>query len=341
MPAVSLAAVPGKRQRALEMAAEIERRGFPGIYCPSLGDALGLCTSLAHVTTTIRFGTSIEPIYFRHPTSMAQTARYIHEVSGGRFDLGLGVSHGPVHERLGLEVGRPLVGHARLRRGDAGRGDRDRRAAADRAGDAARSDGRARRRGRRRRGVGQRVAQPHGREPRARSPRSGGRRGFFVGNMIPTVIDDDRDAAAAAINRARSPATWRFRTTATTGRPPATSRRWKPSSRRSPRGSATRCPALMSDRWLADCTLFGTATDVRDGVEAWFDAGRDDADPRHVIDEGRPVRRDRAAVRRLLVSVYSYALLVRAERRAGAHEVPVALRAVDASDRRPVLRPTQ
>ena len=28
MPAVSLAAVPGKRARALEMAVEIERRGF-------------------------------------------------------------------------------------------------------------------------------------------------------------------------------------------------------------------------------------------------------------------------------------------------------------------------
>ena len=74
MPAVSLAAVPGKRARALEMAVEIERRGFTGIYCPSLGDALGLCTSLAHVTSTIRFGTSIEPIYFRHPSSMASTA---------------------------------------------------------------------------------------------------------------------------------------------------------------------------------------------------------------------------------------------------------------------------
>ena len=108
MPAVSLAAVPGKRSRALAMAIEIERRGFSGIYCPSLGDALGLCTSLAHVTSGIRFGTAIEPIYFRHPTSMAQTASYIHEVSGGRFDLGLGVSHGPVHQRLRLDVGKPL-----------------------------------------------------------------------------------------------------------------------------------------------------------------------------------------------------------------------------------------
>ena len=31
--------------------------------------------------------------------------------------------------------------------------------------------------------------------------------------------------------------------------------------------------AAMSDRWLADVTLFGTAAEVRDGVEAWRAAG--------------------------------------------------------------------
>ena len=29
----------------------------------------------------------------------------------------------------------------------------------------------------------------------------------------------------------------------------------------------------MSDKWLSDNTLYGTATEVRDGIEAWFDAG--------------------------------------------------------------------
>ena len=42
LPALSLAAVPGRRNRTLELAREIERRGYAGIYCPSLGDALGL-----------------------------------------------------------------------------------------------------------------------------------------------------------------------------------------------------------------------------------------------------------------------------------------------------------
>ena len=31
----------------------------------------------------------------------------------------------------------------------------------------------------------------------------------------------------------------------------------------------------MSDRWLSDVTLYGSAAEVRDGVEAWFDAGVD------------------------------------------------------------------
>ena len=36
LPAVSLAAVPGRRLRTIELAKEIERRGFPGIFGPSL-----------------------------------------------------------------------------------------------------------------------------------------------------------------------------------------------------------------------------------------------------------------------------------------------------------------
>ena len=34
-----------------------------------------------------------------------------------------------------------------------------------------------------------------------------------------------------------------------------------------------RVPECLSDRWLADTTLFGSAREVREGIEAWFDAG--------------------------------------------------------------------
>ena len=38
-------------------------------------------------------------------------------------------------------------------------------------------------------------------------------------------------------------------------------------------GEMDKIPHFLTDKWLADTTLFGTATQVRDGVEAWFDAG--------------------------------------------------------------------
>ena len=49
-PAVSLAAVTGRRQATLELAQRIEQEGFSGIYCPSFGDGMGLCEALALVT---------------------------------------------------------------------------------------------------------------------------------------------------------------------------------------------------------------------------------------------------------------------------------------------------
>jgi len=38
-------------------------------------------------------------------------------------------------------------------------------------------------------------------------------------------------------------------------------------------GEKDKIPECLSDRWLADTTLFGTASQVREGIEAWFDAG--------------------------------------------------------------------
>lgn len=108
-PAVSLAAMPGRRRATLELAQAIEREGFSGIYCPSIGDGLGLCEALALATREIPLGTSIASIYTRHPHDYAQTAALAHELSGGRFRFGIGVSHGPTHRRLGIQAGKPLA----------------------------------------------------------------------------------------------------------------------------------------------------------------------------------------------------------------------------------------
>ncbi len=90
--------------------------------------------------------------------------------------------------------------------------------------------------------------------------------------MIPTVIDDDRDAAAA-INR---------RTLTGYVALPNYRNYWKAAGyveemeaieRAIAAGDRELVPSLMTDKWLSDCTLYGSATEVRDGVEAWFDAG--------------------------------------------------------------------
>ncbi len=50
LPALSLVAVPGRRQATLELAREIERRGFAGIYVPSIFGNMAQCTALALAT---------------------------------------------------------------------------------------------------------------------------------------------------------------------------------------------------------------------------------------------------------------------------------------------------
>jgi alkanesulfonate monooxygenase SsuD/methylene tetrahydromethanopterin reductase-like flavin-dependent oxidoreductase (luciferase family) len=104
MPALSLAAVPGRRKATIELAVEIEKRGFSGIFAPSMGDSMALCEALAFATNEIIFGTSIMPIYFRQVADFAQTASFIHEVSDGRFRFGIGVSHEPALRSRGWRV---------------------------------------------------------------------------------------------------------------------------------------------------------------------------------------------------------------------------------------------
>jgi 5,10-methylenetetrahydromethanopterin reductase len=54
-------------------------------------------------------GTSVVPLYGRHPIGLAQLARTAQSALGGRFTLGIGAaSRGAVHDRMGLAWERPL-----------------------------------------------------------------------------------------------------------------------------------------------------------------------------------------------------------------------------------------
>ena len=197
LPALSLVASPGKRRAILDLAVQAEQRGFAGIACPSLGSAMSLCVSLAHVTHRIPFWTSIQPIYLALPAETAGTASHLQEVSDGRFRLGLGVSHARGARAPRRTGGSPAVGHEGLR---------DRRPRRRQGPDApdlprhhARPDAGARRRARAGRDLGQRGPQRG-----ARPAHPGARRGR--GRLLPRQHDPDGDRRRPRRGRRRQPA---------------------------------------------------------------------------------------------------------------------------------------
>ena len=261
----------GRRQATLDLAVEIERRGFAGVYCPSFGDGLGLCEAMALQTESLEVGTAIANIYTRHPHDYALTATLLHELSGGRFRFGVGVSHDPVNRRMGLHTGKPLRDMrefvAELRKGAERWGDlppvvlatlREKmvRLAAEIADGAVWANAACSHMSTSISYLGERAASAD----------------FFIGNMIPTCVADDRAAAAAVMRKtllgyvmlpnyqnywieAGYEEEMRAIQAALAG------------------GERDRLPELMSDAWLADCTLYGSASEVRDGLDKWYDSG--------------------------------------------------------------------
>lgn len=274
LPAISIVATPTKRSAILQLAQEAESRGFAGLACPSLGATLGLCTSLAHATNTIRFWTSIQPVYYNHPVEMSNTAAHIHEISGGRFGIGLGVSHAPVVQRLGVATGKPLTDMsnyvASMRANSRFSGElppiylaalRDKMLAlsvdvAEGAiwANASLSD----------------ISRQVDLVPPNR------RANFFMANMIPTVISDDEDAAMAIhrktltgyISLPNYRNYWRQAGYAEEMDAAEVILETLPKEEH-----AQALQTAMSDRWLRDCTASGSATSVRDQLSAWADKG--------------------------------------------------------------------
>ena len=87
-------------ERGVEHIRLADSLGYESAYVSHIAgrESLTVLTAYAHVTERIRLGTGVVPIYTRTPATMAQTAATIDEISGGRLNLGLGVSHRPVVE---------------------------------------------------------------------------------------------------------------------------------------------------------------------------------------------------------------------------------------------------
>ena len=251
----------------IELAQRAEQLGFPAIACPSLGSALGLCASLAHETTSIRFYTAIQGIYGSTAHEMGTLASHIHETSGGRFALGLGVSHEPMVKRLGVRAGRPLSDIRSyvdtLRSNEKYSGELPPiylAALRDKMLDLA-----------------QEVAQgalwanaSHSFTVEQVKRVSRDRSSFRLSNMIPTVVSDDVEAAKA-VNR---------KTMINYVRLPNYRNYWRAAGYVDEMDAIERTieeggdvTAAMSDRWLIDCTLAGPASTIRDGLDRWYDLG--------------------------------------------------------------------
>ncbi len=271
-PAIAFAAVTGRRRQTLDLARDIERRGFAGLYCASFGDGLGLCEALALTTETIPFGTAIVNIYTRHPQEYAKTACLVHELSNGRFHFGIGVSHAPVNAHYGVKTGRPTDDIrkfvAELRKGAEGNGDLPPvvlatlrkpmvKLAAEIAEGAVWANA-----SRSHMGVSLGILRPEQR----------GSERFFIGNMIPTCISDDR-AAAAAVNRKTLRGYVSLPNYQNYWIEAGYEEEMRAIQTALAAGQRDRLPELMTERWLSDCTLFGSAGEVRDGFEAWLAAG--------------------------------------------------------------------
>jgi alkanesulfonate monooxygenase SsuD/methylene tetrahydromethanopterin reductase-like flavin-dependent oxidoreductase (luciferase family) len=269
-PALSVVATPNKRRAILDLAVEAENRGFSGLACPSLGGTMGLCVSLAHVTSRIHYWTSIQPIYYSHPVEAANTVAHINEMSNGRFRYGIGVSHGPVTQRLGVETGKPLSDIrnyvAAMRANERFGGQLPpiylatlRNKMLELASEI--SEG----------AIWANASLSH--MAQQLSEVSGAvRDDFFLSNMIPTVIDEDIEAARA-INR---------RTLTGYVSLPNYRNYWRAAGYTAEMdaieeaidaGNKEAVTGLMTNEWLDDCTISGSASHVRERLAEWANAG--------------------------------------------------------------------
>ncbi len=75
-------------------------------------DSLTCFAASAAATTSIKLGTSIIPTYPRHPLVVAQQAQVVAQLAPGRLRVGVGPSHRPTIESMGIDFRAPL-GHLR------------------------------------------------------------------------------------------------------------------------------------------------------------------------------------------------------------------------------------
>jgi F420-dependent oxidoreductase-like protein len=96
---------------AVDLACRAESLGYESVWVTHGAgrDSFAVLQLYGAAAPRIGLGNGVVPIYPRHPVSMAQAALTLSEISGGRFRLGIGVSHrASMEAMLGLELREPL-----------------------------------------------------------------------------------------------------------------------------------------------------------------------------------------------------------------------------------------
>jgi F420-dependent oxidoreductase-like protein len=100
----------GEIDSIIEHAKRVESLGFATLWMPNIfsWDAITVLAIVARETSRIELGTAVVPTYPRHPMAIAQQALTAGSVSGGRFTLGIGLSHQIVIEGMfGMSYAKP------------------------------------------------------------------------------------------------------------------------------------------------------------------------------------------------------------------------------------------
>lgn len=85
------------------LATDVEAAGFRSLWTNEAAgrDALLLCQAWGAATTSLEVGVGVVPLWTRSPAQLAMASATLQEATGGRFLLGIGVSHpatmGPWH----------------------------------------------------------------------------------------------------------------------------------------------------------------------------------------------------------------------------------------------------
>lgn len=91
-------------------AQDVEARGFDSLWLPNIFglDGVGACAIVGWETERLELGTAVTPSYPRHPAALAQQAITTQLACGGRFTLGIGLSHQLVIEGMfGISYDKP------------------------------------------------------------------------------------------------------------------------------------------------------------------------------------------------------------------------------------------